>query len=337
MELTMKKVFFCFLFFALQSQICFANSVDDKINSLFKDNPQNDAVILSNKLKVNLPVHYYQIAALVTLGTIDLKKTQELMKGTGLYPVPISREKGLAIIYMVDHTANTIGNYREFVTLIAATQDPNYATTKWKSKFHSYKKILSAFFPSFGDRNARNNKDFFFYVPFISVTTDDALLAGREIWNLPKQIAEFDLNYSGSKNSAIMKSPTCTIGFHQSENHAHLKLPLYMDFNLVGFWNNDYSKIVKAPMVAKGTGYISLFNRSRGDSFFADKTTECGKWISDAGFKPKAWQYVPRSGAVLFNSQSTEVHRTVETIELIQGGQASSDKFVQELVKTTDY
>lgn len=319
----------------LQTQIGFAGSLEEgKIQSLFKDYPRNETLTLSNGAKLSLPVHYYQIAALVTLGTVDLKKTQKLMKGTGLYPLPVSEKEGLAIIYMVDHTSNSIGKYREFVTLIAATSDENYAATNNRNKFFSYRKILSAFFPSFGDSHARATKDFFFYVPFISVTTEDALLAGREIWNLPKQIADFDLSYTGAHNSAKMKSPSCNIEFIQSENHHPVKLPLYMDFNLVGFWNKDYSQLVKAPMLAKGTGYLSLFDRAAGDLFFADPNTECGDWISQAEFKPKAWQYVPRSGAVLFD-KATSNHSSLDRNEITEKMKASSDAFVRELERVS--
>lgn len=316
------------------SQFSLAETTDSKIGNLFKENLQTESLFLSNGSKVALPVHYYQISALVTLGTFDLERTRALMKETGLFPVPISEKKGLAIIYMVDHTSNTIGNYREFVTLVAATPDPNFAATRWKNKFHAYKKILSAFFPTNKDREARKNEDFFFYVPFINVSTEDALLAGQEIWNLPKHLADFKLNFSEEKKSATMLSASCSLEFHQGDGHSHLKLPLYMDFNLVGFWNKDFTKIVKAPMLAQGTGYVSLFNSKNGDSFSADENSACGKWISEAGFKPLAWQFVPRSGAVLFNP-NTQVRSTIIGVELNEATNNLSEQFINQIAIET--
>lgn len=314
----------------------YAGWLDQRIDSLFVDHPQIESAVLSNGVKVDLPVHYRQIAALVTMGTVNLEKVGALMKGTGLYPVPVTAKSGLALIYLVDHTDNSIGNYREFVTLIAATSNPERAKVSLGGKFHSYKKVLAAFFPSLLDREARKGRDFFFYVPFISVSTENALLAGREIWNLPKQQAEFQLSFDGSKKFAAMKGRDCGIEFEQGENHRPLEMPLYMDFSLVGFSNKDYSRITRAPMLARGEVHASFFDSDLGDRFKVDESTECGRWITEAGFKPQAWQFVPRSGALLFNQTTLNVSEMFDLDEPILRHVKSAEEFIQHLETMTE-
>lgn len=277
-----------------------ARDLEKEINSIFTPYPRVETYELSNGRTISLPVHYYQIEGLVVMGRIQLKQAQNLLKGTGLFPAAVTPSHGLAVVYMVNHPRNSIGTYQEFVVLVAATPNPKLANSRFSNRNILRRHLVRSLLYTSKDRRARSNQDFMFYVPWIHVSTEDALLAGREIWYLQKDLAQFQFDFAGPQKSASMKSESCHLDLGFPYRHFSVTLPLYMDFNLVGTWKQTPGQIVKAPMFAKGDMQVSIFNTRRGEYFRADKTTPCGKWFSQAGFRPLLWQYVARSGAILF-------------------------------------
>ena len=294
----------CLIFGLTCFQVSFAGEAEDRveqrIGGLFKSNPQEKAVTLSNGFRVALPVHYHQIESLIISGSVHWEKTRTLLAPFGLYPVPLTPDTGFAAIYMVEHPKNSIGKYREFVLAVAATPSPDYGIPSGMNSIRFAGDFYRSFYPTESDRRSRDSRDFVMFVPFITVSTEEALLAGREIWNLPKQMAEFQFSLAeGEQKVARMNGANCGIEMVQGLEREPKALPLYMDFNLLGVWNGDTSFVVKAPMLAHGITYSSKFGEA-GDRLWVDEKSECGNWLKFAEFRPKLWQYVPRSGAVLF-------------------------------------
>lgn len=302
---------FLFSFIAIFSLpfLTFATDRDQEIKNLISHFPQTSVSTLSNGTRVHLPVLYHQIEALVAVGLVPLTEAANLMKKSGLYPAPVTKHKGLAIIYSVNHTSNSIGAYQEFVVLISATTNPDLAKSQIRSRFLSRRHLLSSLLYTSSDRQERNNEMFQFFVPWIHVSTQDALLAGREIWNLPKDLASFDFQMSGSTKTAAINSQTCKLKYGFSRTSKGMNLPLYMDFSLVGNWKPQSQKIINAPMFDKGQMNVFNFSSEKGDFFRPDTSTECGQWFAKTKFQPLVWQYVPRSGAILFQPSITNLRK----------------------------
>ncbi|RYZ61050.1 MAG: hypothetical protein EOP09_20420, partial [Proteobacteria bacterium] len=288
-----KYVYFTIsLILAFTQQALARMNVESAIQSVINAFPQKEDATLENGKTFRLPVHYYQIEGLVSVGRIDLEAARSVMAGSGLYPAPMTRKYGVAIVYAVNHPNNTIGPYQEFVVLVAATADSRLADNNSKNRNFMRGQLAKALLHHGRDIGARHQNDFFFHVPFISVTTQDALLAGRDVWKLPKDIAKFENFFSALKSHSSVRGPNCGLDFGFTHSRDGVRLPLYMDFNLVGLWQQPRQRLIKAPMFARGEMLVSMYRKSKGDYFNPDLNTQCGRWFKNVGYRPLLWQYV---------------------------------------------
>ena len=81
--------------------------------ALLDDYPQNEAAtILTTGQEIFLPLHVSNLWGMAIIGTVDLDAAADGMRANDLYPIKISEDKGLAIIYVLDYREAGLGPYQ---------------------------------------------------------------------------------------------------------------------------------------------------------------------------------------------------------------------------------
>jgi Acetoacetate decarboxylase (ADC) len=129
--------------------------------------------VLSDGTECPLPIRYFDVGCLVATFLTDLARAAELLKGTGLKPVPQEDGKGVVVIYCIEYRNTDIGPYNEVgLTVVAVAQgDPIPAS----------------------------------YVVNLPVTTAVANRAGQEIWGYNKFLAAIDVKSDRNKFATILR------------------------------------------------------------------------------------------------------------------------------------
>jgi Acetoacetate decarboxylase (ADC) len=129
--------------------------------------------VLSDGTECPLPIRYFDVGCLVATFLTDLARAAELLKGTGLNPVPQEDGKGVVVIYCIEYRNTDIGPYNEVgLTVVAVAQ---------------------------GDPIPAN------YVVNLPVTTAVANRAGQEIWGYNKFLAAIDVKSDRNKFATILR------------------------------------------------------------------------------------------------------------------------------------
>jgi hypothetical protein len=137
--------------------------------------------VLSDGTECSLPIRFFDVQSLLAIFLIDLGRAAELLRGSGLQPVPQEHGMGVVSIPCIEYRKTDIGPYKEvgLMILAAAPGDPTPA----------------------------------YYVTHLPVTTPLADLAGREIWGYNKFVAAIDIHCEGAKFSTTVRdSENATIG-----------------------------------------------------------------------------------------------------------------------------
>jgi hypothetical protein len=129
--------------------------------------------VLSDGTECPLPIRYFDVGCLVATFLTEVVRAAELLKGTGLKPVPQEDGKGVVVIYCIEYRKTDIGPYNEVgLTVVAAAQ---------------------------GDPIPAN------YVVNLPVTTAVANRAGQEIWGYNKFVATIDVKSDRNKFATILR------------------------------------------------------------------------------------------------------------------------------------
>jgi len=128
---------------------------------------------LSDGTECPLPIRYFDVGCLVATFLTDLVRAAELLKGTGLKPVPQEEGKAVVVLYCIEYRNTDIGPYNEVGLTVAAKAE--------------------------GDPIPAN------YVVNLPVTTAVANRAGQEIWGYNKFVAAIDVKSDRNKFATILR------------------------------------------------------------------------------------------------------------------------------------
>jgi hypothetical protein len=139
--------------------------------------------IQTSRGPVELPVFCSAGSAVAAFFMCDYGKAAQKLEGTGLYPVEFSKGKALATLGLFEYRESTLGPYNEGFLMIAVSPQP---------KMSFLAKRLQFFI------NAKNRK-LGFYTLDLPISEKLPLVAGREIWGVPKFLADISLDFSDDR------------------------------------------------------------------------------------------------------------------------------------------
>ena len=132
---------------------------------------------------VELPVFCNDGSAVAAFFMCDYEKAGQKLEGTGLYPVKFSKGMALASLGLFEYRESSLEPYNEGFLMIAVSPQPKM----------SYLAQRFQFFMKAKDRKLG------FYTLDLPITEELPLVAGREIWGVPKFLADISLNFSNDR------------------------------------------------------------------------------------------------------------------------------------------
>jgi len=132
---------------------------------------------------VELPVFCHDGSGVAAFFMCDSVKAAQKLEGTGLYPIEFSKGKALALLGLFEYRESTLGPYNEGFLLIAVSPQ-----SKMSFLTKSFQFVMTAKYRKLG-----------FYTLDLPISEELPLVAGREIWGVPKFLAELSLNFSNDR------------------------------------------------------------------------------------------------------------------------------------------
>jgi len=250
------------------------------IAGLLDDYPQdNEPTLLSTGQEIYLPLHVSNLWGMAIIGTIDLKQAASGMNSNGLYPLKLSADKGLAIIYVLDYREAGLGPYREIITLIGVTTKPEAPILQNLLGFGS------SYLPGLKDYLDGKVPDSGVYFERISLDSTLAITTGIEVWGIPKTYEEIQIDNRFWRTSVSSSE----VSF---ELKKELGFVTPLSLKLTSWTPTDY-KQTRAEMLLKGWGRTGFVGSS--DVFVL------GENLQRLSFTPYVWQEImPGTDAVFF-------------------------------------
>ncbi|MBV1919397.1 MAG: acetoacetate decarboxylase family protein [Pseudomonadales bacterium] len=238
---------------------------------LLDDYPQSEtATILTTGQEIHLPLHVNNLWGMAIIGTIDLKAATDGMRSNDLYPIKVSDDKGLAIIYVLDYREASLGPYQEIMTLIGVTTNPNATVAENLIGFGS------SYLPAVKDFLAGKVPGTGVYFEKISLDSPLAITTGIEVWGIPKTYEQFQIeNHFWSTSVASVE-----VSFELKKGFG-LWSPLLL--NLASWTSTDY-KQTRGETLLSGWGRTGLIGLN--DTFVF------GENLQRLSFKPYVWQEI---------------------------------------------
>ena len=132
---------------------------------------------------VELPVFCSDGSAVAAFFTCDYDKAAQKLEGTGLYPIRVSRGKAIATLGLFEYRQSTLEPYNEGFLMIAVSPQPKMSLLAQR---------LQLFMTA-------EKRKLGFYTLDLPITEELPLVAGREIWGVPKFLADISLNFSNDR------------------------------------------------------------------------------------------------------------------------------------------
>jgi len=98
-------------------------------HGIFSLAPSTHTTTLKSGVKTTIPFHAYQSNALIILGTANLNKMKDIMKGQDYQPVSTEDGKAVVVFWFMNYPNSTAGPYKELVYAIISSKDP--MTVNW--------------------------------------------------------------------------------------------------------------------------------------------------------------------------------------------------------------
>jgi len=257
--------------FTLQAIFVYFFLLNPVSAALLDDYPQNEtATILTTGQEIFLPLHVSNLWGMAIIGTVDLDAAADGMRANDLYPIKISEDKGLAIIYVLDYREAGLGPYQEIMTLIGVTTNPDATIAENLIGFGS------SYLPSVKDFLAGKVPDTGVYFEKISLDSPLAITTGIEVWGIPKTYEQFQIeNRFWSTSVASVE-----INFELKKEFG-LWSPLQL--NLASWTPTDY-KQTRGETLLSGWGRMGLIG--------SNDTFVLGENLQRLSFKPYIWQEI---------------------------------------------
>jgi len=132
---------------------------------------------------VELPVFCNDGSAVAAFFMCDYEKAAQKLEGTGLYPVEFSKGKTFATLGLFEYRESTLEPYNEGFLMIAVSPQPRMSFLAKRFQFFMKAK----------------KRKLGFYTIDLPITEELPLVAGREIWGVPKFLADISLNFSNDR------------------------------------------------------------------------------------------------------------------------------------------
>jgi len=253
---------------------------------LLDDYPQNETpTILTTGQEIYLPLHVNNLWGMAIIGTVDLEAATSGLRANDLYPIKISDDKGLAIIYVLDYRDAGLGPYQEIMTLIGVTTNPDATIAENLIGFGS------SYLPKVKDFLAGKVPDTGVYFEKISLDSPLAITTGIEVWGIPKTYEQFQIEnrfWSTSVSSVELS--------FELKKEFGLWSPLLL--NLTSWTPTDY-KQTRGETLLSGWGRMGLIG--------ANDTFVFGENLQRLSFKPYIWQEIlSGTDAVFFEGSIPE-------------------------------
>ena len=238
---------------------------------LLDDYPQSEtATILTTGQEIHLPLHVNNLWGMAIIGTVDLKAATDGMRANDLYPIKVSDDKGLAIIYVLDYREASLGPYQEIMTLIGVTTNPNATVAENLIGFGS------SYLPAVKDFLSGKVPDTGVYFEKISLDSPLAITTGIDVWGIPKTYEQFQIeNHFWSTSVASV-----SVSFELKKGFG-LWSPLLL--NLASWTPTDY-KQTRGETLLSGWGRTGLIG--------SNDTFVLGENLQRLSFKPYIWQEI---------------------------------------------
>ena len=238
---------------------------------LLDEFPQNETpAVLTTGQEIHLPLHVSNLWGMAIIGTVDLEAAASGMRANNLYPIKISEEKGLAIIYVLDYRDASLGPYQEIMTLIGVTTNPEATIAKNLIGFGS------SYLPKVKDFLAGKLPDTGVYFETIALDSPLAITTGIDVWGIPKTYEQFQI-----ENRFWSTSVSSTELNFELKKEFGLWSPLLL--NLASWTPTDY-KQTRAETLLSGWGRTGLIG--------SNDTFVLGENLQRLSFKPYIWQEI---------------------------------------------
>jgi hypothetical protein len=132
---------------------------------------------------VELPVFCSDGSAVAAFFTCDYEKAAQKLEGTGLYVIKASKGKAIATLGLFEYRQSTLEPYNEGFLMIAASPQPKMSLLAQRLQL-----LMTA-----------ERRKLGFYTLDLPITEEIPLVAGREIWGVPKFLADISLNFSNDR------------------------------------------------------------------------------------------------------------------------------------------
>ena len=134
-------------------------------------------------MPVELPVFCSDGSCVVAFFTCDYVTAVSKLEGTGLYPVEFSKGKTVATLGLFEYRESSLAPYNEGFLMIAVSPQPKLSYLAKRFEFFKPPK----------------KRKLGFYTLDLPITEELPLVAGREIWGVPKFLADISLNFSNDR------------------------------------------------------------------------------------------------------------------------------------------
>ena len=132
---------------------------------------------------VELPVFCSDGSAVAAFFACDHEKATRKLEGTGLYPIKVSRGKAIATLGLFEYRQSTLEPYNEGFLMIAVSPQPKMSLLAQRLQL-----LMTA-----------ERRKLGFYTLDLPITEELPLVAGREIWGVPKFLADISLIFSDDR------------------------------------------------------------------------------------------------------------------------------------------
>lgn len=258
--------------------------------SLIDKYPHTSEYLLDSGETVALPLRVDSLQGIALLGTLSCEKAAASIDVPNLYPLKISNEQCLGVIYALNYLEGSLGPYSEVITLLGVTADPNAAPLTGLLSFGvtfapELKDLLEGKLPQAG-----------MLFQEIALTSQYAVDAGIEIWGIPK-VLEPGISVDIFDWGTTIDVQSSLFSFHLEKT---LWVPFFASMKL-----DSWTPLAPHPATTRFQTLLKGFTTLGpvlSTSYF-----QFGSVLHELDFKPYLWQHIWKgTDAVFFEGDVPE-------------------------------
>ena len=230
-----------------------------------------------------MPLRVESLQGIALLGTISCEKAAAAIDVPDLYPLKITNEQCLGVIYALNYLQGSLGPYSEVITLLGVTADADAAPLTGLLSFGvtfapELKDLLEGKLPQAG-----------MLFREIALTSQYAVDAGIEIWGIPKVLEP-------SISVDIFDWGT-TIDVQSSLFSFHLEKALWVPF-FASMKLDSWTPQAPHPATTRFQTLLKGFTTL--GPVLSTSHFQLGTVLHDLDFKPYIWQHIWKGTDAVF-------------------------------------